>query len=60
MITYEARQDNVGAMVPAKAVRRCLVLKYRNGQFAYVCGAFATMKGAEKRAAELNKSEAAA
>jgi len=59
-VTYEAKQDNVGAFVPLQNKRRFLVVKYRDGKFAYVCGQFATMKAAEKRAEYLNtKTEAA-
>ncbi len=53
-VTYEAKQDNVGAFVPLQNKRRCLVVKYRHGKFAYVYGAFSTMRAAEKRAAHLN------
>ena len=54
-ITYEAKEDNVGALVPLHHKRRCLVVKYRDGHYAYICGAFTTMKSAEKRAAYLNQ-----
>ena len=52
--TYEAKQDNVGALVPLQNRRRCVVVKYRDGKFAYVCGTFSTLQAAEKRAAYLN------
>ena len=55
-VTYEAKQDNVGALVALHNKRRCLVVKYRDGKFAYVCGQFSTMKAAEKRAAYLNEN----
>ncbi len=35
--TYEAKQDNVGALVPLQNRRRCVVVKYRDGKFAYMC-----------------------
>ena len=54
VITYEAKEDNRGSLVPLHHKRQCLVVKYRNGSYAYICGAFTTMKAAEKRAAELN------
>jgi hypothetical protein len=56
-ITYEAKEDKIGALVSPKAKRRCLVLRYSDGHFCWVCGAFSTMAAAEKRAAELNKKE---
>jgi hypothetical protein len=52
-ITYEAKKDKVGALVPLNHKRRCLVIKYRHGNYAYICGTFSTMRAAEKRAREL-------
>jgi hypothetical protein len=57
-ITYEAKRDFVGSLVPISAKRQYLVVKYRGGSYAYVCGAFSTMKAAEKRAAALNQQVA--
>jgi hypothetical protein len=53
--TYEAKHDTVGAFVPLQNRRRHLVVKYRDGKFAFVCGAFSTPAAAAKRAAYLNE-----
>jgi hypothetical protein len=54
MNTYKAMHDVVGQFVPLHNKRRFIVVKYRDGKFAYVCGMFASMAAAEKRAAYLN------
>lgn len=56
---YRAVEDIVGAFVPTTAKRRCIVIRYVNGKFGWVCGAFSKMPVAEKRAAELNAAEKA-
>ena len=53
-ITYEAKHDQVGALVPLQNRRRFLVVKYHDGKFVYVCGAFSSAKSADARAAYLN------
>jgi hypothetical protein len=53
-ITYEAKMDLSGALVPIKALRKALVLRFADGEFVYVCGAFYTLDAAKKRAAKLN------
>ena len=53
VVTYEAKQDNVGAIVPLHHKRRCLVVRYIDGTFGWVCGAFSGMPAA----AELNAQE---
>jgi hypothetical protein len=57
-VTYTAIEDTAGALVSVRAKRRCLVLRFFNGEFAWVCGMFGTMAAAEKRAAELNRNAA--
>ncbi len=57
-ITYEAKLDLSGALVPIKAKCKALVLRFVDGEFAYVCGAFSTLDAAKKRASQLNASEA--
>jgi hypothetical protein len=53
-VTYTAIDDFRGAYVPTTNKRRFLVLRFVNGKFAWVCGAFSSIAAAEKRAAELN------
>lgn len=53
-VTYTAIEDNRGAYVPRTNKRRCLVLRFVNGKFAWVCGSFGTLAAAHKRAVELN------
>lgn len=53
--TYIAKHDIVGAFVPLQNRRRHLVIKYRDGKFAFVCGAFSTQEAAAKRAEYLNQ-----
>jgi len=52
--TYEAKHDTIGAFVPLQNRRRHLVVKYRDGKFAFICAAFSTPAAAQKRAAYLN------
>lgn len=54
IISYSAVLDSTGAFIPLRNRRRYIVIKYRDGKFAYVCGAFGTLEAARKRAAELN------
>lgn len=58
--TYEAKIDNVGAFVPLQNRRRCLVIKYHDGKFAYVCGVFGGLAAAQRRADYLNAHHASA
>lgn len=55
-VTYTAIEDNRGFYVPVSNKRRCLVLRFVNGEFAWVCGSFGTLAAAHKRAAELNRT----
>lgn len=54
-VTYEAKQDNVGALVPLHHKRRYLVIKYRDGKYCYIVGMFSSMHAAEARARILNR-----
>ncbi len=54
IVTYRAFHDVNNEYTTSKASRKCLVLRYVDAQFAWVCGIFATMPAACKRADEMN------
>ena len=55
VLTYVAKHDPIGAFVPLQNRRRYIVIRYMDGKFCWVCGAFSSMSAAEKRAAYLNE-----
>lgn len=57
-IEYRAVMDSIGQYVPIQNKRRALVIRFVNGEFGWVCGAFATLPAAVKRADDLNESNA--